>query len=178
VKLKIIPMLPYLFLILQILFAVFFFYLCIAFITGAPFVPSTDPVSRTMIQLAHIKKGMTVYDLGSGNGKLLFLAAEKDAVAIGLEINPFLVLLSNLRAYVSPYRERIKTYWKNLWKTDVRGANIVFVYLLPWKMDRLERKLKKELKKGSLVVSNSFIFPNLTCVRKDEKNHVYAFRIS
>ena len=111
-------MLPYLFLILQILFAVFFFYLCIAFITGAPFVPSTDPVSRTMIQLAHIKKGMTVYDLGSGNGKLLFLAAEKDAVAIGLEINPFLVLLSNLRAYVSPYRERIKTYWKNLWKTD------------------------------------------------------------
>ncbi len=170
-------MLIILFLLIQISFAVFFFYLCLAFITGAPFVPSTDPASEAMIRLAHIKKGMTVYDLGSGNGKLLFLAAKRGGTAKGLEINPFLVLFSNLRSLVSPYRHQVKTYWKNFWNADLRDADVVFIYLLPWKMELLEKRLQKNMKKGALIVSNSFIFPHIPCIRKDEKNHVYVFHV-
>jgi SAM-dependent methyltransferase len=171
-------MAPYLFLFFQLLFAIFFFYLCLAFITGAPFVPSTKPVSLSMIRLARIKKGMIVYDLGSGNGKLLFLAAEKGAVAKGLEINPFLVLYSNFRTFFSPYRNLIHTYWKNFWTADMSDADVVLIYLLPWRMETLERMLITKLKKGTCIVSNSFIFPHLPCIRKDQKNHVYAFRIT
>lgn len=173
-----ISMLPYIFLILQLCFAVFFFYLCLAFLTGAPFVPSTNPVSLSMIRLARIKKGMTVYDLGSGNGKLLLLAARHGATAKGLEINPFLVLTSNIRTFFSPYRNQVYTYWKNFWHTDLADADVVFIYLLPWKMEVLEQKLMKGCKKGTLVISNSFIFPHLSCIAKDEKQHVYAFRIT
>lgn len=172
-----ISMLPYIFLFIQLAFAVFFFFLCLAFVTGAPFVLTTNSTAQSMIRLAHIKKGMIAYDLGSGTGKLLFLAAEKGAKAVGFEINPFLVLLSNLRAIFSPYKHSVKTVWKNLWTADLRYADVIFLYLIPWKMERLEKKLKTEVKKGSIVVSNSFIFPNFPCIRKDKKNHVFVYKI-
>lgn len=157
------------FLILQIGFVIFFFYMCIAYLTGAPFVPSKRAAAEAMIRLADIKKGDTVYDLGSGNGKLLLLASQKGAQAIGYEINPVLVLFSLLRG--------THTRWKNLWHADIRDADIVFIYLLPWKMKPLAEKLKRECKKGTVIVSNSFIFPGWKIVRQDPGNHVYVFRI-
>jgi len=170
-------MLPWIFLILQLLFALLFFYMTLAFITGAPYVPSTTTVSEIMIKLAHIKKGETVYDLGSGDGRLLFLASRLGATAVGLEINPYLVLLSNIKAFFSPQRKTVRTYWKNFWRADFRKADVVFVYLLPWRMKQLETKLLEEMKPGSRVVSNSFIFPNIPCTKKDEAHHVYLFTI-
>ena len=159
----------FLFLMLQICFVIFFFYMCIASITGAPFVPSKRSTADAMISLAHIQKGDTVYDLGSGNGKLLLLAAQKDARAIGYEINPLLVLLSNMRG--------THTRWKNFWNADIHDADVIFVYLLPWKMDRLAKKLQKELKPGTTIVSNSFIFPGWNILRQDTRHHVYVFRV-
>jgi len=170
-------MLPYIFLILQLAFAIFFFYLCLAFMTGAPFVPSTNPVSQSMIRLAHIKKNMVVYDLGSGNGKLLFLAAKHGAITKGLEINPFLVFFSNIRSLFSPYRNQVHTYWKNFWTADLQDADVVFIYLLPWRMEKLEQALIKKCRKGTTIISNSFIFPHLHCVQNDTKKHVFVFRI-
>jgi len=170
-------MLPYIFLILQLAFAIFFFYLCLAFITGAPFVPSTNQVSESMILLAHIKKGMIVCDMGSGNGKLLMHASHLGAKTVGFEINPFLVLFSNARAFFSPYRKMMHTYWKNYWQADISHVDVIFIYLLPWKMEKLEQKLIGECKKGTIIVSNSFIFPHLTNIRMDKKHHVFAFRI-
>lgn len=161
--------LSFLFLILQIGFVIFFFYMCIASLTGAPFVPTKNASADAMIRLAGIKKGDIVYDLGSGNGKLLFLAAQKGARAIGYEINPLLVLLSNLRG--------ARTKWKNFWHADIHDADVIFVYLLPWKMKHLADKLKEELKPGTTIVSNSFIFPGWKIFRQDPANHIYVFRI-
>ncbi|MFZ2024981.1 MAG: hypothetical protein WAV51_01690 [Microgenomates group bacterium] len=170
-------MLPWIFLILQLLFALLFFYMALAFLTGAPYVPSTTSVSKVMIALAHIKKGETIVDLGSGDGRLLFLAARAGAKAIGLEINPYLVLFTTIKALCSPERTMIRAYWKNFWRADFQNANVVFVYLLPWRMKQLEEKLLREMKPGSRVVSNSFIFPNIPCTKKDELHHVYLFTI-
>lgn len=170
-------MLTAVFLFLHILLALLVFFLVIAFITGAPFVPSTNPVAQSMIGLARIKPGMTVYDLGSGNGKLLFLAAKEEGVAVGFEINPFLVLLSWVRTLTSPYRNRITTHWQNFWSADLSRADIVCIYLLPWRMQQLKNKLQKELKPGSLVVSNSFIFPGWKILRQNREKHVYVFRV-
>lgn len=154
---------------IQLGFVVFIFYMCIAYLTGAPFVPTKNASADAMIRLAGIKKGDIVYDLGSGNGKLLLLAAQKGAKVIGYEINPMLVLFSNLRG--------APTRWKNFWHADIRDADVIFLYLIPWKMERLADKLKKELKPGTIIVSNSFIFPNWKILRQDATNHVYVFRI-
>ena len=165
-----------LFLILQLGFVVFFLYMCIASINGAPFVPSKKQTAESMIKLAAIKKGATIYDLGSGNGKLLFLAESRGARAIGYEINPILVWYTNLLAFLHR-QPRVHVYWKNFWAATIRDADVVFIYLLPWKMERLEQKIKNECKKGAIIVSNSFIFPNWKTLRSDPLHHVYVFRV-
>lgn len=170
-------MLAWLFLIFQLLFAFFFFFLVLSFYTGAPFVPTRTKSARRMIELAHITKGTRVYDLGSGDGKLLFLAAEKGAIATGFEINPFFVLLTNFKALFSTNRTRVHAIWKNFWQADLSKADVILLYLIPWKMEKLEQKLLKEAKPGTLIISNSFIFSNIPCRVKDINNHVYMFTI-
>lgn len=165
------------FLLIQLGFVIGILYLCIAFVTGAPFVPTKKSAATSMIALTGIKKKDTVYDLGSGNGKLLFLAAAKGARAIGYEINPMLVVYSNILAFFSPYRGRVVTKWKNFWNADIHDADIIAIYLLPWKMERLAQKITKECKKGTIVVSNSFIFPKWKIYRQDSANHIYVFRV-
>lgn len=179
-------MISILFLLIQLGFAILIFFLALAFLTGAPFVPSTKATSKAMIDLAQIKPGMKVYDLGSGDGRLLILAAKKGAKAVGLEINPFLVLLTQLKIFwfslkggglkgVTHGTNEVR--WQSFWNANLSEADVIFVYLLPWKMEALARKLQKELKPGSLVISNSFIFPKWKILRQDTLNHVYVFRV-
>lgn len=163
---------------LQIILAFYITCLALAFLTGAPFVPSSQKAAQAMIRLAKIKPGMKVYDLGSGDGRLLMLAAQAGAArATGYEINPFLVLFVRLRALFSPYRKVIKVYWRSFWRAQIADADIVFVYLLPWKMDHLQRMLVSQLKTGALIVSNSFIFKEWNINRHDPEAHVYVFQI-
>lgn len=169
--------LPYIFLVFQLLFALLFLYLCLAFATGAPYVPSTNPVSEEMIRLAHLKKGMRVYDLGSGDGKLLFLAARSGADATGFEINPYLVALTRIKSLFHPARNLVHVSWKNFWRANLADADVVFIYLLPWKMDRLENKILRACKPKTVIISNSFIFPHIPCTDKNERLHVYQFTI-
>lgn len=153
------------------------FFLTIAFVTGAPFVPSCRPVTESMLKLAKLKPTDIVYDLGSGDGRLILAAAKTVKYAVGVEINPFLVILSEIRRICSPVPNKLQFKLSNFWKTNISDADIVFVYLLPWKMQELENKLKTELKSGARIVSNSFIFPNLKMVNKDEENHVFVFEV-
>jgi len=170
-------MIDLIFTLLQLIFAIYLLYFIIAFLTGAPFVPTTGKTARSMLSLAHIKKGDIVYDLGSGDGRLLFLAASLGAQAVGYELNPILAYFTKLRALLSPYQKSITVHCKNFWKADIHDADVIFVYLLPWHMERLGKKLEKEARKGTIIVSNSFIFPHLKIIREDRANHVYVFRI-
>ncbi len=165
------------FLLLNISFALLIFFLTIAFVTGAPFVRSNKQAVDAMIRLARIKSGTKVYDLGSGDATLLFRAAALGATAVGLEINPFLVLWSRLKIFLSPSRKHITVRWQNFWRADLADANVIFVYLLPWRMESLENILKMHCKPGTRIVSNSFIFPSLKRLQKDRKSHVFSFEI-
>lgn len=170
-------MLAFIFLIIQLLFAIYLIYYIIAFLSGAPFVPSTNATAKSMIALAQLKKGMIAYDLGSGDGKLLGPIALTGAKAIGIEINPLLVLYSAVRRLLHPNRQIISVRWKSFWSMKFSDADVIFIYLLPLRMERLEKKLAKECKKGTLVVSNSFLFPHWKIVRQDDANHVYVYKI-
>lgn len=160
---------------IQLSLAIFIIYLCLAFITGAPFVPSTDGAAGSMIGIASLKKGERVYDLGSGNGKILFLAAAKGVIATGYEMNPFLVLFTRLRTYFSPYRKTVRVYWKNFWKADLKNADVVFLYLLPWRMDDFRVQFLQTLQPGTRVISNSFLIPGWTPEREDSKHHIFLY---
>ena len=130
-----------------------------------------------MIALARIKSGMKVYDLGSGDGRLLFLAAGKGAEAVGYELNPILAFYTKVWTLFAAQHKNIIVYCKNFWNADISDADVIFVYLLPWHMDRLANKLKKEAKKGTIIVSNSFIFPHWKIIREDHRLHIYVFHV-
>lgn len=165
------------FLLLHITFAGFVLFLCLAFITGGPFVPSNRTSVAAMVDLAKLQPGQTVIDVGSGDGRVLFEAAKKGVHAIGIEINPYLVWFTRLKARFLPHAGTVTVRWQNLWRADLSKADVVFVYLIPWRMEELAQKLKRELKPRSLVVSNSFMFPHWKLIRKDAIHHVYAYRI-
>lgn len=164
--------------LINLLFAILIFYLLIAFLIGAPYVPSTKLTANAMIRLAEINKNSIVYDLGSGDGRLLNLALKQGAQkVIGYEINPYLVLASRFRFLLKPYRNKVQIYFKNFWHAKISDADVVFIYLLPWRMEKLKQKLLTEVKPGSLVISNSFIFPAWKPYKSDPINHVYVFKI-
>lgn len=166
------------FIFVQICFAIYLVYYIIAFLSGAPYVPSTNPTSDSMIRLARLSARKRAYDLGSGDGKLLSRIAATGAHAIGIEINPLLVLFSTMRSFLSPYRNSISVRWGSFWTTTFADADVVFVYLLPLRMEKLEKKLAKECKKGTIVVSNSFLFPHWKILRQDPVNHVYVYKMA
>lgn len=162
---------------IQIFFALFIIFLCVAFLTGGPFVPSKNSAIQSMMKLSGVTKGSSVIDVGSGDGRVLFAAEQAGAIAHGYEINPFLVVYTNVAAFVRGKSNRVHASWKDLWTASLSDADIIFVYLIPWKMADLERKLRKEAKKGTVVISNSFIFPKWTMIKSDPAHHIYAYRL-
>jgi hypothetical protein len=170
-------MLEILFILIQLCFVVYLLFYIIAFVSSAPFVPSTHRAADSMIALARIIKGKKIYDLGSGDGRLLFLAAQKGANAVGYELNPILVILTIIKRLFSQTPGSVMVRWQSLWKADIHNAEVVFVYLMPTSMDKLQQKLLSELRPGTTVISNSFIFKTWPVVDKDSQNHVFVFRV-
>lgn len=144
--------------------------------SGAPYVRSTPEEAEAVIRLARIRPGIKVYDLGSGDGRLLMLAAEKGAEAVGVELDPFLVLQSRLRARLSPFGSRITVRWGSFWKASIKDADAVLVYLIPRRMADLKAFLERELRPGTIVVSNSFTIDGWPMIDKDEVRRVFAYR--
>jgi SAM-dependent methyltransferase len=164
------------FLFANLCFALLIFFLTIAFITGAPFVPSTNESTSALIRLSKLRPGMNLYDLGSGDGRLLFEAAKKGANAYGIEINPFLVLYTKIRVLFSPYRKLITVHWGNFWNAPLMDSDVVCIYLLPWRMEKLEKLLLQKTKRGTIIVSNSFVFPHIKQIGQDKATHSFAFQ--
>jgi ribosomal protein L11 methylase PrmA len=98
-----------------------------------------------------------VYDLGSGDGRLVITAAKKyGARGVGVEIDPQLVRLSRENARKAGVSERVRFVSQDLFKTDLGPATVVTLYLRPEVNLRLRPKLLRELRPGARVVSNTF----------------------
>ncbi len=144
---------------------------------GAPFVPTNPGNCRRMVEFADIRPRMKVYDLGCGDGRLLLLAAEKGAEAVGVELDPAVWFYAWVRARRSPHADRIRVRWGSLWWVSVRDADVVFVYLMPYWMGKLERMLRSQLKPGAVVVSNAFEFAGVKSFKRDDATRVFAYRL-
>lgn len=125
-----------------------------------PYVPTKNRVVKKMIQVAKLKPKETVYDLGCGDGRLLIAAEKKVKVqTFGFEIAPLVYLLAQLRKLISG--SNVKIFFKSLFKANLRKANVIFCYLIPSVMPDLAKKIKKECKKGTRIISNTFHIPEL-----------------
>jgi SAM-dependent methyltransferase len=124
---------------------------------SVPFVATPPEVVIEMLKLAAITPNDLVYDLGSGDGRLAIAAATFfGARAVGVEINPALVQDSREAAIRAGVADRVTFIWGDIFKTDLRPATAVMLYLLPEINLRLRPKLLAELRPGTAVVSHNF----------------------
>ena len=129
-------------------------------ITGAPFVPTQMAQVDRMLKAAKIKPGMKVYDLGSGDGRLVHKAAlDYKADAIGFEYSPLVWIWARFLALF--WRSKAKLKFKNIWKADLKDADVIVCYLLPNSMKRLQKEHWPNLKKGTLIISHAFRMPDV-----------------
>lgn len=124
-----------------------------------PFVPTPAGVQRDMLELAAIRKDEQVFDIGCGDGRLVFAAAKAGAHATGYELSVPTYLLAKIRS-VTHRGARIR--YGNFWKKDYRNADVIFCYLLPSYMDTFFERIWPSLRPGTRVVSHDFRFKGLT----------------
>jgi len=124
-----------------------------AMCTGAPFVPTSRSTMAKMFTLADIKPHERVYDLGCGDGRLVFEAAKKGAHATGYELSPPIYLSAKIRALFHP---RSHIFYRDFWRQNIGDADVVFCYLLTDSMQTFKQKMWPTLKPGTRVVSHAF----------------------
>jgi SAM-dependent methyltransferase len=122
-----------------------------------PYVATPLPVVDTMLQLAAVGRDDVVYDLGSGDGRIVIAAArDYGARGVGIEIDPRLVAESTRRAEQAGLGSRVRFTTEDLFQTDLRPATVVTLYLTRELNLRLRPKLLAELRPGARVVSHRF----------------------
>ena len=122
-----------------------------------PYVPTPEAVLKRMLELAEVKPGDTVIDLGSGDGRLVIAAALKyGAHGFGVELDPLLVERSNESARRAGVADRAKFLRQDLFETDFRAADVLTLYLLPDVNLALRPKILADLRPGARVVSHDF----------------------
>ena len=123
------------------------------------FVPTPQDVVDKMLELAAVKKTDVVYDLGSGDGRIVISAAKKYACrAVGYEIDKELVELSRTKAEAAGVKSLVTFELKDLFTADLRDADVIAVYLLPKQLEKLLPQLE-QLKPGARIVSHYFALP-------------------
>ncbi|MGA2132679.1 MAG: methyltransferase domain-containing protein [Bryobacteraceae bacterium] len=123
----------------------------------APYIPSPQEVVERMLSAARVKPGELVYDLGSGDGRIIITAAQKfHARAVGVELRGDLCKSTQARLKSLGLDDQVKLIHGNLLKVDLSPADVVTLYLLTSSNERLRPNLEKYLKPGARVVSNDY----------------------
>ncbi len=144
---------------------------------GAPWIPSSSSTVHRMLQLARVKPGDTVYDLGSGDGRILIEAARHfGARAVGIEIDPIRYLLTKAKISFLGLQDRVQIILGNFFNQDLSDANVVVVYLSQDANMKLSKKLIKELKPGTRIVSHTFIFPCFEEIENENNSSIYLYK--
>ncbi len=143
----------------------------------APWWRTNKKIARAMCRLAKVGKNDIVYDLGSGDGTALIVAAKEfEAKGVGIEIDPLRAFISSMLLRSSGVSDKVQIIKKNFFDVNISDASVVFAYLVPKALGRLKPKLLKELNPGTLLVSYRYKI-SLPLVRYDKKNDIYLYKI-
>jgi hypothetical protein len=141
---------------------------------GAPYVPTLTPQVAAALKLADLQPGQTMLELGSGDGKVLIAAAQQGIQVVGYELNPFLVVISWLRT--RRYRQLVTIKMGNFWNTSWPKAEVIFVFLHPRFMQKLDKKIIQYNHKPVNLVSFAFEVPNRKPVTKLQGVLLYEYK--
>ncbi len=122
-----------------------------------PFFPTPMPVVTEMLRVADVSAEDVVYDLGSGDGRIVIAAARDfGARGVGIDIDPQRVREATYNAQKAGVADRVRFLDGDIFKADIREATVVTLYLLPSVNFQLRPKLLRELRAGTRVVSHNY----------------------
>ena len=125
----------------------------------APYYPTPETIVRKMLQLGELKAGEKMFDLGSGDGRIVIMAADQfHAVAVGVELDKDLVRQSTEKIRSLHLQKSARIIPGDILQQDYSSADLIAVYLLPISNDKVRPILEKQLKKGTRVVAHDFEF--------------------
>jgi protein-L-isoaspartate O-methyltransferase len=140
----------------------------------APYVVSPQHVVDDMLEMADLRQGETLYDLGSGDGRILITAAQRfRAKAVGIEIESALVKSSEQRIASMGLQNLVRVIHADLRTVDLSPADVVTMYLMTDANESLKPQLEKSLRAGARVVSHDYRVPGWKANR-EEKAEAYA----
>jgi cyclopropane fatty-acyl-phospholipid synthase-like methyltransferase len=150
----------------------------------APFVASPLTVVRKMLEYADLKPGETLYDLGSGDGRIVVMAAhEFGAKAVGIELNKRLISEAVRKGEALNLGDQAEFINDNIFDVDISSADVVTMYLTTGANEKLRPKLEKELKPGARVVTHDFSIPGWEYTKnlkfkEDYRHHtIYLYQL-
>jgi cyclopropane fatty-acyl-phospholipid synthase-like methyltransferase len=144
------------------------------------FAATPQPVADAMLKLAHVTPADIVYDLGSGDGRIVIAAAKKfGARGVGVELDGDLVKTARKNAQAAGVADRVTFLQQDLFKTDFSDATVVMLYLSNSVNMRLRALLERQLKPGSRIVSHRFPMGDWQpdAERRVEGTTIYLWRI-
>jgi hypothetical protein len=125
---------------------------------GAPYLPTLTPQVTAALELADLKPGDTLLELGCGDGKVMVAAARQGITVVGYELNPLLVVVCWLRT--RRYRKQVTIVWGDFWRQEWPPAEAIFVFLLPRYMSKLNKKVMQYKHKPVKLISFAFTIEN------------------
>ncbi len=139
-------------------------------------IPLPRDTIRKMLKLADVKKNDVVYDLGSGDGRALVIAAKEfRAKSVGIEKNKLLVWLSRWLIRKNNLQYKARIIRGDIFKENLRNADAILMYLSHKLTQKLKPKFEKELKKGTRIVSASHPIIGWKEDRKIKTGHFYSY---
>lgn len=145
---------------------------------GAAYSPSSRKVVQKMLNMAEVNADDVVYDLGSGDGRIVIEAAQNyNALGVGVEADPLRVILSRLKIIRWGLQHQVKIIWGNLFHQNLSPATVVVLFLWGRTNEKLKDKLQEELKPGTRVVSYVWKFKGWNPVKVDKKEDIYLYII-
>lgn len=141
---------------------------------GPPYLPTFRSQILTALDLLDLKEGETLLELGSGDGRVMRAAAERGLKVVGIELNPFLVVISYIVTW--KYRKQVRIIWASYWGKPWPRADGIFTFMLPRYMAQLDDRIEKWHPKPICLASFSFMIPGKEPIRQQDNVILYEYK--
>jgi tRNA A58 N-methylase Trm61 len=123
----------------------------------APFVPSPQTVVEYMLKLADLKSGEVLFDMGSGDGRTVIMAAKTfGARGVGIELREDLAKKAMCNIHENGLDDRVTIMNTDMFTVNLTSADVVYLYLTTSANEKIKPKLESDLKKGARIVSHDY----------------------